>query len=68
MLTHDADNLLLHCQVTEVPYKVSLNQKLYVQVSPTVYDSGLVLFIDTCVAAPSPHNFQTRAYYLVRNG
>ncbi|XP_035462826.1 deleted in malignant brain tumors 1 protein [Scophthalmus maximus] len=55
-------------KVTEVPYKVSLNQKLYVQVSPTVYDSGLVLFIDTCVAAPSPHNFQTRAYYLVRNG
>ncbi|XP_019948680.1 scavenger receptor cysteine-rich domain-containing protein DMBT1-like isoform X2 [Paralichthys olivaceus] len=55
-------------QVTEVPYVVTLNQRMYVQVSQKAYDSSLVLFLDTCVASPSPNDFQTRAYYLVRNG
>lgn len=55
-------------QVTEFPYEVLLNQELFVQVEMENKDKSLVLFIDTCVASPSPHNFQTRAYYLVRNG
>lgn len=56
------------CQVTEVPYNVKLNQNLFVQVNLRRGDSTLVLFIDTCVTSPSPHDFQTRPYYLVRNG
>ncbi|KAM7408530.1 hypothetical protein PAMA_002316 [Pampus argenteus] len=55
-------------QVTEVPYKVSLNQNLYVEVNLRRGDNTLVLFLDTCVAAPSPHDFHTRSYDLVRNG
>ncbi|KAJ8360168.1 hypothetical protein SKAU_G00166930 [Synaphobranchus kaupii] len=50
------------------PYFVSLNQYLYVQVKLRRSDSSLVLFLDTCVASPSPHDFQTRSYDLVRNG
>ncbi|CAK6953084.1 deleted in malignant brain tumors 1 protein isoform X2 [Scomber scombrus] len=55
-------------KVTEVPYVVSLNQNLYVQVDLRRGDNSLVLYIDTCVASPSPHDFQTRSYDLVRNG
>ncbi|XP_029691031.1 CUB and zona pellucida-like domain-containing protein 1 [Takifugu rubripes] len=55
-------------KVTQVPYEVSLNQELFIQVELENNDRSLVLFIDTCVASPSPHDFQTRAYYLVRNG
>ncbi|XP_070697200.1 CUB and zona pellucida-like domain-containing protein 1 isoform X2 [Pempheris klunzingeri] len=55
-------------KVTEVPYKVTLNQYLYVQVNLKGSDSSLVLYLDTCVTSPSPHDFQSRKYYLVRNG
>ncbi|XP_037639007.1 deleted in malignant brain tumors 1 protein-like isoform X1 [Sebastes umbrosus] len=55
-------------QVTQVPYEVTLNQNLYVQVDLRRGDSSLVLFLDTCVTSPSPHDFHTRPYYLVRNG
>ncbi|XP_031163547.1 deleted in malignant brain tumors 1 protein isoform X4 [Sander lucioperca] len=55
-------------KVTQVPYEVTLNQNLYVQVGLRRGDSSLVLFLDTCVTSPSPHDFQTRPYYLVRNG
>ncbi|XP_023273801.1 CUB and zona pellucida-like domain-containing protein 1 isoform X2 [Seriola lalandi dorsalis] len=55
-------------QVTQVPYKVTLNQDMYVQVDLRRGDSTLVLFLDTCVTSPSPHDFQSRPYYLVRNG
>ncbi|XP_059214910.1 deleted in malignant brain tumors 1 protein-like isoform X2 [Centropristis striata] len=55
-------------KVTEVPYKVKLNQRLYVQVNLRRSDSSLVLFLDTCVTSPSPHDFQSRSYDLVRNG
>ncbi|XP_077960816.1 CUB and zona pellucida-like domain-containing protein 1 isoform X3 [Gasterosteus aculeatus] len=57
-----------YSQVTEVPYKVTLNQNLFVQVNLSRGDSSLVLFLDTCVTSPSAHDFQTRPYYLVRNG
>ncbi|XP_017283111.1 deleted in malignant brain tumors 1 protein isoform X3 [Kryptolebias marmoratus] len=55
-------------EVTEVPYEVTLNQNLYVQVNMRRPDSSLVLFLDTCVASPTPFDFHTRAYYLVRDG
>ncbi|XP_034008391.1 deleted in malignant brain tumors 1 protein-like isoform X2 [Trematomus bernacchii] len=55
-------------QVTEVPYMVTLNQYMYVQVDLRRGDSSLVLYLDTCVTSPSPHDLQNRSYYLVRNG
>ncbi|XP_030297874.1 deleted in malignant brain tumors 1 protein-like isoform X5 [Sparus aurata] len=55
-------------QVTQVPYKVTLNQNLYVQVDLSRQSSNLVIFLDTCVTSPSPHDFENRSYYLVRNG
>uniref|UniRef100_A0A3Q2G2M8 CUB and zona pellucida-like domains 1, tandem duplicate 1 n=1 Tax=Cyprinodon variegatus TaxID=28743 RepID=A0A3Q2G2M8_CYPVA len=55
-------------QVTEFPYLVDLNQDLYVQVYLRRPDSSLVLFLDTCVASPSPFDFEYRPYYLVRDG
>ncbi|XP_072293472.1 CUB and zona pellucida-like domain-containing protein 1 [Eucyclogobius newberryi] len=55
-------------QVSQVPYLVRLNQDLYVQVSLRRGDSTLVVFLDTCVASPSPHDFQTRSYDLIRSG
>ncbi|KAK2824435.1 hypothetical protein Q5P01_021610 [Channa striata] len=57
-----------YSQVTEVPYKVTLSQNLYVQVDISRSDSNLVLFLDTCVASPLENDFQSRPYYLVRNG
>ncbi|XP_061084687.1 deleted in malignant brain tumors 1 protein-like [Conger conger] len=54
--------------VYDSPYVVTLNQYLYVQVKLRRSDSSLVLFLDTCVASPSPHDFHTRSYDLVRNG
>ncbi|CAL8255030.1 unnamed protein product [Lota lota] len=54
--------------VTQVPYEVTLDQNLYVQVKLRRDDSSLVLFLDTCVASPSPHDFHNTTYDLVRNG
>ncbi|XP_072771117.1 scavenger receptor cysteine-rich domain-containing protein DMBT1-like [Nerophis lumbriciformis] len=55
-------------KVTEFPYKVSLNQDLYVQVDLGGGDSSLVIFLDTCVASPSPYDFHSTTYSLLRNG
>ncbi|XP_061601115.1 deleted in malignant brain tumors 1 protein [Cololabis saira] len=55
-------------KVTEDPYEVTLNQRLFVQVQLRRRESTLRLFIDTCVASPSPFDFNDRAYYLVRDG
>ncbi|XP_042565559.1 deleted in malignant brain tumors 1 protein isoform X3 [Clupea harengus] len=56
-------------QIYESPYKVSLNEYMYVQVSLRRDDSSLVLFLDTCVASPNPHDYADyRAYYLLVNG
>ncbi|XP_042358505.1 deleted in malignant brain tumors 1 protein [Plectropomus leopardus] len=55
-------------KVNQFPYEVTLNQNLYVQVDLRRSDSSLVLFLDTCVTSPSPHDFYSRPYYLVRNG
>ncbi|KAK3563666.1 hypothetical protein QTP86_033511, partial [Hemibagrus guttatus] len=53
--------------ITESPYRVDLNQQLYVQVQLTRADPSLHLFIDTCVASPN-NNFNIRNYDLIRNG
>lgn len=51
------------------PYEVALNDSLYVQIKLSRYDSRLVLFLDMCVASPSPHdNTDQDSYYLVVNG
>ena len=56
-------------QIYESPYYVSLNEYMYVQVSLRRDDSSLVLFLDTCVASPNPHDYADyRAYYLLVNG
>uniref|UniRef100_A0A3P8SBL3 CUB and zona pellucida-like domains 1, tandem duplicate 1 n=1 Tax=Amphiprion percula TaxID=161767 RepID=A0A3P8SBL3_AMPPE len=55
-------------KVTEKPYRVSLNEYMYVQVELRRPDSSLVIFLDTCVASPSADDFYSRPYYLVRNG
>ncbi|XP_029030729.1 deleted in malignant brain tumors 1 protein [Betta splendens] len=55
-------------KVTQFPYVVTLNQNLYIQVDLRRADSSLFVFIDTCVASPSPYDFQNRIYYLVENG
>ncbi|XP_023147359.1 deleted in malignant brain tumors 1 protein-like [Amphiprion ocellaris] len=55
-------------KVTERPYRVSLNEYMYVQVELRRPDSSLVIFLDTCVASPSADDFYSRPYYLVRNG
>ncbi|KAK6328663.1 hypothetical protein J4Q44_G00006410 [Coregonus suidteri] len=61
-------NSNFYTEITETPYKITLNQNMYVQVRLRRLDSSLHLFLDTCVASPSPHDFQTRSYDLVRNG
>lgn len=67
-MQYDANASLLHHQVTEFPYMVSLNQYLNTEVRLDRAESDFVLFLDTCVASPSPDDFSYRAYYLVRNG
>uniref|UniRef100_A0AAV2JQY2 ZP domain-containing protein n=1 Tax=Knipowitschia caucasica TaxID=637954 RepID=A0AAV2JQY2_KNICA len=53
--------------VTQVPYQVRLNQDLFVGVKLRRGDDQLVVALDTCVTSPSPHDFQTRSYDLIRN-
>ncbi|KAJ8391790.1 hypothetical protein AAFF_G00085620 [Aldrovandia affinis] len=53
--------------VTQSPYVVDLNAYIYTQVRLRRQDSALVLFLDTCSASPSPHDF-SRSYDLVRDG
>ncbi|XP_063048657.1 deleted in malignant brain tumors 1 protein-like [Engraulis encrasicolus] len=56
-------------QIYDNPYVVDLNDKLYVKVSLRRPDSSLVLFLDTCVASPNPHDYADhRSYDIVVNG
>ncbi|NXW51446.1 DMBT1 protein, partial [Nyctiprogne leucopyga] len=50
------------------PYYVPINQKLFLEAYLHSSDPNLMLFVDTCVASPTPHNFVTRTHYLIRNG
>ncbi|XP_052386179.1 deleted in malignant brain tumors 1 protein isoform X2 [Carassius gibelio] len=55
-------------QIYDSPYKVNLNQLLYVQVKLNRLDNSLDLFLDTCVASPNPNDFKDHSYDLLRNG
>ncbi|NXU75793.1 DMBT1 protein, partial [Oreotrochilus melanogaster] len=50
------------------PYYVDLKQNLFLEASLHSSDSNLVVFVDTCVASPDPHNFEIQTYDLIRHG
>ncbi|NWR76392.1 DMBT1 protein, partial [Centropus unirufus] len=50
------------------PYYVDINQNLFLEAYLHSSDPNLVLFLDTCVASPTPHNATTVTYDIVRNG
>ncbi|XP_074963576.1 scavenger receptor cysteine-rich domain-containing protein DMBT1-like isoform X3 [Phalacrocorax aristotelis] len=54
--------------VNESPYCVDINQNLFLEAYLHSSDSNLVLFLDTCVASPTPHNFTTVTYDIIKNG
>ncbi|NXY36904.1 DMBT1 protein, partial [Pomatorhinus ruficollis] len=54
-------------QVRSSPYYIDLNQNLYLQACLHSSDPNLKVVVDTCVASPDPHDFNTLAYYLVQN-
>ncbi|KAM9010596.1 scavenger receptor cysteine-rich domain-containing protein DMBT1-like [Ara ararauna] len=55
-------------QVHDSPYYIELNQNLYLQAYLHSSDPNLILFVDTCVASPDPHDFNRLAYDIIRNG
>ncbi|NXL06619.1 DMBT1 protein, partial [Mesembrinibis cayennensis] len=55
-------------QVHDSPYYIDLNQNLYLQAYLHSSDPNLIVFVDTCVASPDPHDFNTLAYDIIRNG
>ncbi|GAB0191955.1 deleted in malignant brain tumors 1 protein-like [Grus japonensis] len=54
--------------VYDSPYYVDINQNLFLEAYLHSSDPNLVLFVDTCVASPTPHNFTTVTYDIIRNG
>ncbi|NXF84528.1 DMBT1 protein, partial [Sclerurus mexicanus] len=50
------------------PHHVHVNQNLFLQAYLHSSDPNLVLFLDTCVASPTPHNFTAVTYDIIRNG
>ncbi|XP_044301542.1 deleted in malignant brain tumors 1 protein-like [Varanus komodoensis] len=52
----------------DIPYHVSLNQKIYLQLYFHSSDSNLQLFLDTCKASPNRNDFTTLTYDIIRNG
>ncbi|KAM7102919.1 scavenger receptor cysteine-rich domain-containing protein DMBT1-like [Ciconia maguari] len=54
--------------VNDSPYYIDINQNLFLEAYLHSSDSNLVLFVDTCVASPTPHNFTTVTYYIIQNG
>ncbi|KFU89939.1 Deleted in malignant brain tumors 1 protein, partial [Chaetura pelagica] len=50
------------------PYHVDVNQDLFLEAYLHSSDPDLVLFLDTCVASPTPHNVSTVTYDIIRNG
>ncbi|KAK2535846.1 deleted in malignant brain tumors 1 protein [Columba livia] len=55
-------------QVHDSPYYVDLNQNLYLQAYLHNSDRNLTIFVDTCVASPDPHDFNTLAYDIIKHG
>ncbi|XP_078500080.1 scavenger receptor cysteine-rich domain-containing protein DMBT1-like isoform X2 [Lissotriton helveticus] len=54
--------------IYESPYRVSLNQELYLQVSLHSSDPDLEVFLDTCIASPDHFDFTSQTYDLIRSG
>ncbi|NXG68908.1 DMBT1 protein, partial [Baryphthengus martii] len=54
--------------VRDSPFYIDLNQNLYLQAYLHSSDPNLILFVDTCVASPDPHDFTTLVYELKKNG
>ncbi|XP_051655735.1 deleted in malignant brain tumors 1 protein-like [Manacus candei] len=54
--------------VYDSPYYVHINQNLFLQAYLHSSDPNLVLFLDTCVASPAPHNSTAVTYDIIRNG
>ncbi|NXI15193.1 DMBT1 protein, partial [Irena cyanogastra] len=50
------------------PYYVGINQNLFLEASLRSSDPSLKLFLDTCEATPTRHNFTTRSYPIIKNG
>ncbi|XP_053927101.1 deleted in malignant brain tumors 1 protein isoform X2 [Cuculus canorus] len=54
--------------VYDSPYYVDINQNLFLEAYLHSSDPNLMLFVDTCVASPTPHNVTTVTYDIIRNG
>ncbi|XP_025032086.1 deleted in malignant brain tumors 1 protein-like, partial [Python bivittatus] len=54
--------------VNNVPYRVVLGQRLYLQAELYSSDSNLQLFLDTCTASPYYNDFTTLTYDIIKNG
>ncbi|XP_040983325.1 deleted in malignant brain tumors 1 protein-like [Aquila chrysaetos chrysaetos] len=55
-------------QVHDSPYYIDLNQDLYLQAYLHSSDPNLIVFVDTCVASPDRHDFNTLAYDIIKDG
>ncbi|EHB14985.1 CUB and zona pellucida-like domain-containing protein 1, partial [Heterocephalus glaber] len=53
--------------ILESPYYVDLNQTLFVQVSLHTSDPDLVVYLDACIASPTP-DFASPTYDLIKGG
>jgi len=62
------DSSSFSVQVHRSPYYIDLNQDLYVQAYLHSSDRELNVFVDTCVASPDPLDFNSLAYYIIKNG
>lgn len=62
------DSAAFQRQVRSSPYYIDLNQNLYLQACLHSPDPNLKVVVDTCVASPDPRDFNTLAYYLIKNG
>ncbi|XP_064370415.1 deleted in malignant brain tumors 1 protein-like [Dromaius novaehollandiae] len=54
--------------VYDSPYYIDLNQNLFLQASLHSSDKDLMLFVDSCVASPDPHDFNTLTYDIIKSG
>ncbi|XP_032301302.1 deleted in malignant brain tumors 1 protein isoform X2 [Coturnix japonica] len=54
--------------VRDSPYYIDLNQNLYLQAYLHSSDPNLMMFVDTCAASPDPHDFNTLAYDIIKDG
>ncbi|NXU75798.1 DMBT1 protein, partial [Oreotrochilus melanogaster] len=50
------------------PYYVDISQNLFLEAYLNSADPNLVLFLETCVASPTPQNFTTVTYDILRDG